>query len=59
MAITASDKRVVRINVTDAELNNLLATQAKAAGLIDFDPDRVDLVKGQSGWEVIFDKETV
>jgi hypothetical protein len=59
MAVTTSDKRVVRVSITGEELTTLLSTQAKAAGIIDFDPDRVDLLNNGDGWEVIFDKDTV
>jgi hypothetical protein len=60
MATTTSDKRTVRVAVTNPELTSLLSAQAQAGGLIDFDPDRVDLVtNGDGSWEILFEKDTV
>lgn len=45
MATTQRDQRIVTVEVTKAELVNLLATKAKEAGLIDFDPDNIHVVE--------------
>jgi hypothetical protein len=58
MAITTSDKRVVRVEVSQEELTALLSAQANAAGIIDFAPDRVDMINNGDGWEVLFEKDT-
>ena len=72
MAVTRSDKQVVRIFVTHAELANLLGNQAQAAGFITFAPTESDLnpteeqtgtdVDGnpifEQGWEVVFKRDT-
>jgi hypothetical protein len=60
MASTTQDKRVVRVAVTRAELVNFLGSQAKAAGIIDFDPDRTEVFdQGTTGFEIVFEKDTV
>jgi len=45
MATTIKDIRTVRINVTVAELNNLLSAKAIEAGLIDLEPDRLQVME--------------
>ena len=62
MATTTKDIRTVRVSVTVAELNTLLSNPAKAAGLIDFDPDRVQVVETDpvaGTYEIIFEKDNV
>lgn len=61
MATTTKDSRIVRVSVTNAELTNLLSAQAQAAGFIDFDPDRTEIVSqgASGGFEVVFEKDTV
>jgi hypothetical protein len=59
MAVTNSDKRRVSITISDAELSTLLGQKAKAAGLIDFDPEKTEVFNdGQGGWECIFELTT-
>lgn len=56
MATTTSDKRIVRIAVTRAELAALLGAKAKEAGLIDFDPETTEVYdNGVNGFEIYFD----
>lgn len=60
MATTTKDIRTVRISVTVAELNSLLSNQAKAAGLIDFDPDSVQVSETDAAlglYEIVFEKD--
>ena len=45
MATTKRDQRVVTVEVSRAELITLLAERAKQAGLIDFDPDNIQVVE--------------
>lgn len=62
MPTTIKDTRTVRISVTVAELNTLLSDKAKQQGLIDFDPDfvQVSLTDPETGtYEIIFEKNTV
>lgn len=60
MATTTCDKRIVRVNVSEAEMAALLGQKAKEQGLIDFDPDKVDAFhQGQgAGYEVTFELTT-
>jgi hypothetical protein len=60
MATTTSDKRIVRVTVTEAEMSALIGQKAKDAGLIDFDPDRIEVFhQGQgAGYEVTFELTT-
>lgn len=61
MATTVEDKRVVIISVTASEMVNLLGTKAKDAGIIDFDPDSVDIKSSDDpgiAFTVIFEKST-
>lgn len=55
MASTTSDKRVVRVALSNAELTNMLGEKALAAGFIDFTPDYVELVNNGDGWEAVFE----
>jgi hypothetical protein len=62
MADTVRDQRIVTVNVTKAELVNLLGSQAKAAGLINFDPDRVQVIESNpelDEFQIIFEKDNV
>ena len=43
MASTLRDKRIVTVEVSRAELVALLAQKAKDAGLIDFDPNNLQV----------------
>jgi len=36
-------QRIVTVELTQAELNQLLVDRAKAAGMIDFDPTRIQV----------------
>lgn len=59
MATKTKDTRLVHVTVTNAELTNLISAQAKAAALIDFDPDRVEVLdQGDENFEIIFQKDT-
>lgn len=58
MAQTTSDKRVVVVSVTRAEMTDLLGAQAQAAFIIDFTPDNVEVVDTGDGFEVSFTKTT-
>lgn len=59
MAETTSDRRVVVVKVTRAEMAQLLGSKAKEAGLIDFDPDRTQIIdNGSTGFDIQFDKDT-
>lgn len=58
MATTTSDKRVVRVSLTDAELATVLGSKALEIGIIDFTPDRVELVNNGNGWEAVFEITT-
>ena len=49
MAKLVNDSRKVTIEVTQVELTDLLGKQAKAAGLIDFNPDRSDIIDHGDG----------
>jgi len=64
VATITSDSRTVTVSATKAELIDLLATRAKAAGLIDFDPDGVQVreeidANGNSEFEIIFEKRAI
>lgn len=64
MATVKSDNRTVTIAASKAELIDLLATRAKALGLIDFDPDGVNVIEsidaaGVSNFEIVFEKRAV
>ena len=43
MPKTISDQRIVTVELTQAELNQLLVDRAKASGIIDFDPTRIQV----------------
>lgn len=60
MAVTQSDRRVVRVSVSRTELVNLLGQKAREAGLIDFDPDETDVIdNGETGFEIVFTKSNI
>lgn len=58
MATTTSDKRVVRVSLSSAELANVLGAKALEVGIIDFTPDRVELINQGNGWEAVFEVAT-
>ena len=59
MATTLSDKRIVNVNVTRAELATLLGEKAQQAGLINFTPDSVEVFdNGDTGFEIRFEVAT-
>lgn len=60
MPTIQSDRRMVVVKVTETELATLLGEKAKAAGLIDFDPDTVEVINAgkANGWEIIFTQAT-
>lgn len=62
MATTKRNQQITTIEVTKAELRQLLGAKAKEAGLIDFDPDTVsvfetDPVLGK--FEIVFEREII
>ena len=60
MAITTSDKRVVKIAVSSTELATLLGSKATDAGLINFTPDSVEVIpQGDGSAEIVFIKAIV
>lgn len=61
MATTSRDQRIVTVDVTQAELISLLAQKAQQAGLIDFDPDNIQVQEIVAGaeYQIIFSKENV
>jgi hypothetical protein len=59
MANITQDTRVVKVNITYAELKTLLATVATDAALLDFTPDRITLEQSDSSLVVQFEKDTV
>lgn len=54
MATKTVDRREVIISVTEAEMNNLLGSKAQEAGLIDFAPSTIEVVRTGDGFEVYF-----
>ena len=60
MAITTSDTRVVKVDVSAAELVALLGSKALEAGLIDFTPDSAEVIpQGDGSAEIVFIKAIV
>ena len=61
MQIIAEDKRVVIVSITAIEMLSLLGAKARQTGIIDFDPDKVDVrISETSGmsFDIIFEKAT-
>jgi len=46
MATQLSDERTVRFTVTNTELTNMIASKAREANLIDFDPSQTTVERG-------------
>lgn len=60
MAVQTKDYRTVKVMVTRGELAALLGQKAKEAGIIDFDPDRTEVLdNGDTGFEIVFEVDTV
>lgn len=62
MATTARDQRTVALDVSKAEMVSLLGDKAKAAGLIDFDPDRIQVIETDpvlGTFQITFEKDNV
>jgi hypothetical protein len=58
MATTQRDQRIITVEVSRAELITLLADRAKQAGLIDFDPDNIQVVEvdpAQGTYNILFE----
>ena len=62
MATTSKDVRTVVVSVTKTEMVSVLGEKAKQIGLIDFDPDRIEIrdseVTGMA-FDITFEKDTV
>ena len=62
MATTGKDVRTVVVSVTKTEMIGVLGAKAKEIGLIDFDPDRIEIrnsvVIGMA-FDLTFEKDTV
>lgn len=64
MVTTIQDVRTVKVQVSLAELQTLLVTKARQQGIIDFDPDRIQIYEngddsaGNTVFEILFEKDT-
>jgi hypothetical protein len=55
MAAKTADKRAATVTVSRPEMSTFLGNAAKNAGLIDFDPQTVDVFdQGDQGFEIVF-----
>ncbi len=62
MSALVEDKRIVIISVTPNEIINVLGAKAKEVGLIDFDPDKIEIKNSSSSgmaFDITFEKNTV
>ena len=55
MATTTSDKRVVYVEATRAEVASLIGSKALELGLIDFTPDNVEIFDTGEGFSIVFE----
>lgn len=55
------DTRIVQVDITASELNDLLTNRAKAAGLIDFDPTQISIIENATNqglsYTVMFERK--
>ena len=59
MPVVKRNQRIVTVELTQAELNQLLVDRAKAAGMIDFDPTRIQVQEADAGTgnhDIIFER---
>ena len=62
MATTKRNQQITTVEVSRVELRNLLGAKAKELGLIDFDPDTVQVIETDAGLgthEIIFEREII
>ena len=62
MATTSKDVRTVVVSVTKTEMVSVLGVKAKQIGLIDFDPDRIEIKDSEvtgMAFDITFEKDTV
>lgn len=60
MATTKRNQQITTVEVSRVELRNLLGAKAKELGLIDFDPDTVQVIETDAELgthEIIFERE--
>lgn len=59
MATKTSDSRIVKVTVTVPELTTLLGQRAQQAGIIDFEPDLVEVYRNGDSYDCVFEKLTI
>ena len=62
LALRAQGQQITTVEVSRVELRNLLGAKAKELGLIDFDPDTVQVIETDAGLgthEIIFEREII
>lgn len=60
MATKLNDQRIVTVEVSQVELNQLLVERAKAAGMIDFDPTKIQVHESDAAlgtYHIIFENQ--